>query len=484
MFDNLSDKLQSIFSGLRGKGRLTEEDIDTAMREIRMALLEADVNFKVVKEFTKRTKERCLNAEVLDSLTPAQNVVKIVLDELTALMGEESKPLQLSSRIPNVIMLVGLQGSGKTTAAAKLAYLLKQQNHSPLLCACDVYRPAAADQLQTLGEEIGVRAYRGEGKDPVKIAKEGVRDAIDSLRDVVIVDTAGRLHVDEEMMAEAEAIKAAVEPDQIYMVVDAMTGQDAVNVAKAFADRVDFDGVIMSKMDGDARGGGALSIKQVTGKPITFISQGEKPDSLERFHPDRMAKRILGMGDVVSIIESASKLRAEEIEQAEAERMARGNLTLNDFLLMKQQIGKMGGVQKLISALPGGDKAMREGQVNEHALDEMAVIIGSMTKREREHPEILNGSRKARIAAGAGVKVFQVNQLLKQFMETKKMVRSMMNAQEAQMNRKGKGKGKKGKKGKGGKRRMGLPGMGGMSMADVKKMQEMMSGLDESAFKR
>lgn len=485
MFDNLSDKLQSIFSGLRGKGRLTEEDIDTAMREIRMALLEADVNFKVVKEFTKRTKERCLTAEVLDSLTPAQNVVKIVLDELTALMGEESKPLQLSSRIPNVIMLVGLQGSGKTTAAAKLAYLLKQQNHSPLLCACDVYRPAAADQLQTLGEEIGVRVYRGEGKDPVKIAKEGVRDAIDSLRDVVIVDTAGRLHVDEEMMAEAEAIKAAVEPDQIYMVVDAMTGQDAVNVAKAFADRVDFDGVIMSKMDGDARGGGALSIKQVTGKPITFISQGEKPDSLERFHPDRMAKRILGMGDVVSIIESASKLRAEEIEQAEAERMARGNLTLNDFLLMKQQIGKMGGVQKLISALPGGDKAMREGQVNEHALDEMAVIIGSMTKREREHPEILNGSRKARIAAGAGVKVFQVNQLLKQFMETKKMVRSMMNAQEAQMNRKGKGKGKKGKKGKGGKRRMGLPGMGGgMSMADVKKMQEMMSGLDESAFKR
>lgn len=484
MFDNLSDKLQSIFSGLRGKGRLTEEDIDTAMREIRMALLEADVNFKVVKEFTKRTKERCLTAEVLDSLTPAQNVVKIVLDELTALMGEESKPLQLSSRIPNVIMLVGLQGSGKTTAAAKLAYLLKQQNHSPLLCACDVYRPAAADQLQTLGEEIGVRVYRGEGKDPVKIAKEGVCDAIDSLRDVVIVDTAGRLHVDEEMMAEAEAIKAAVEPDQIYMVVDAMTGQDAVNVAKAFADRVDFDGVIMSKMDGDARGGGALSIKQVTGKPITFISQGEKPDSLERFHPDRMAKRILGMGDVVSIIESASKLRAEEIEQAEAERMARGNLTLNDFLLMKQQIGKMGGVQKLISALPGGDKAMREGQVNEHALDEMAVIIGSMTKREREHPEILNGSRKARIAAGAGVKVFQVNQLLKQFMETKKMVRSMMNAQEAQMNRKGKGKGKKGKKGKGGKRRMGLPGMGGMSMADVKKMQEMMSGLDESAFKR
>lgn len=484
MFDNLSDKLQSIFSGLRGKGRLTEEDIDAAMREIRMALLEADVNFKVVKSFVKKTKERCLTAEVLESLTPGQNVVKIVLDELTELLGKESAPLQLSSRIPNVIMLVGLQGSGKTTACAKLAYLLKQQNHNPLLVACDVYRPAAADQLQTLGEEIGVRVYRGEGQDPVKIAREGVRDAIDSLRDVVIVDTAGRLHVDEEMMAEAEAIKAATEPDQIYMVVDAMTGQDAVNVAQAFAERVDFDGVIMSKMDGDARGGGALSIKEVTGKPIMFISQGEKPDSLERFHPDRMAKRILGMGDVVSIIESASKLRAEEVEQEEAERMARGNLTLNDFLMMKQQVNKMGGIQKLVSALPGGDKAMREGQVNENALDDMAVIIGSMTKREREHPEILNGSRKARVAAGAGVKVFQVNQLLKQFAETKKMMRTIMNAQEAQYNRKGK-KGKKGKKGrKGRNQRMGIPGMGGMRLSDVKKMQDMMSGLDDSAFKR
>lgn len=483
MFDNLSDKLQSIFTGLRSKGRLTEADIDAAMREIRMALLEADVNFKVVKSFITRTKERCLTAEVMDSLTPAQNVVKIVLDELTELLGREQAPFVLSSRIPNVIMLVGLQGSGKTTAAAKLAYRLKEQNHNPLLVACDVYRPAAADQLQTLGDEMGVRVYRGDGQDPVKIAKEGVRDAIDSLRDVVIVDTAGRLHVDEEMMTEAEAIKDAVEPDQIYMVVDAMTGQDAVNVAKAFADRVDFDGVIMSKMDGDARGGGALSIKQVTGKPISYISSGEKPDSLEEFHPDRMAKRILGMGDVVSIIETASRMKAEEIEEEEAERMARGNLTLNDFLMMKQQVSKMGGIQKLVSALPGGDKAMREGQVNEHALDDMAVIISSMTKREREHPEILNGSRKARIAAGAGVKVFQVNQLLKQFTETKKMMRRMMDQQEAQYSRKNK-KGKKGKKGKNPKRRMGIPGMGGLSMSDVKKMQDMMSGLDDSQGKR
>lgn len=483
MFDNLSDKLQSVFTGLRSKGRLTEQDIDSAMREIRMALLEADVNFKVVKDFIKRTKERCLTSEILDSLTPAQNVVKVVLDELTELLGREDVPLKFSSRIPNVIMLVGLQGSGKTTAAAKLAYRLKAQNHNPLLVACDVYRPAAADQLQTLGDELGVRVYRGEGKDPVKIAKEGVRDAIDSLRDVVIIDTAGRLHVDDDMMNEAQAIKDAVEPEHIYMVVDAMTGQDAVNVAKAFADRVNFDGVIMSKMDGDARGGGALSIKQVTGKPIAFISSGEKPDSLEEFHPDRMAKRILGMGDVVSIIESASKLKEEELAEEEAERMARGNLTLNDFLLMKQQVSKMGGIQKLVSALPGGDRAMREGQVNEKALDDVAVIISSMTKQEREHPEILNGSRKARIANGAGVKVYQVNQLLKQFSETKKLVRRMMDQQEATQSRKGK-KGKRGKKSKNSRKRVSMPGMAGMSLQDMKKMQDMMSGLDDSQFKR
>ena len=477
MLENLSEKLQSIFSGLKSKGRLTEEDIDAAMREIRLALLEADVNFKVVKTFIKNTKERCLTAEVMESLTPAQNVVKIVLDELTELLGRTDSKLLLTSRIPNVIMLVGLQGSGKTTAAAKLAYLLKQKNHNPLLVACDVYRPAAADQLETLGGEIGVRVYRGDGQDPVKIAKEGVQDAIDHLRDVVIVDTAGRLHVDEDMMEEAEAIKGAVKPDQILMVVDAMTGQDVVNVASAFAERVDFDGVIMSKMDGDARGGGALSIKQVTGKPIKFVSMGEKPDSLEEFHPDRMAKRILGMGDVVSIIESAARIEAEEIEEDEAERMARGQLNLNDFVMMQQQIGKMGGISKLLSALPGGDKAMREGQVNEGALDEMVIIINSMTKYEREHPECLNGSRKARVAAGAGVNVFQVNQLLKKFNETKKMMKKLMPAQEQVSNRKG-------KKGKKRKKRLGIPGMGGLSMSDMKKMQDMMSGLDESSFKR
>lgn len=466
MLDNLSDKLQSIFSGLRSKGKLNEDDINSAMKEIRMALLEADVNFKVVKSFIKNTKERCLDAEVLDSLTPAQNVIKVVLDELTKLLGESDSQLVLSSRIPNVIMLVGLQGSGKTTAAAKLAYLLKKQNHNPLLVACDVYRPAAADQLQTLGDEIGVRVYRGDGKDPVKIAQEGVRDAVDSLRDVVIVDTAGRLHVDEEMMAEAAAIRDAVEPDQILMVVDAMTGQDVVNVASAFAEQVDFDGVIMSKMDGDARGGGALSIKQVTGKPIKFISMGEKPDSLEEFHPDRMAKRILGMGDVISLIETASQIRAEEIEQEEAERMMRADLNLNDFLTINKQVRKIGGIQKLVSALPGGDKALKDGQVNENALDEMEVIINSMTKEEREKPSVLNGSRRARVASGAGVSVTQVNQMMKKYNETRKMMKQMMAQQEQMM---GTRKGKKEKK----KRRRSLPGMGGLGMGDLKRLQDM-----------
>lgn len=476
MLENLSERLQGIFSGLRSKGRLTEDDINAAMKEIRMALLEADVNFKVVKQFIARTKERCLTADVMDSLTPAQNVIKIVLDELTALLGDDDAKLTLSSRIPNVIMLVGLQGSGKTTAAAKLAYLLKQKNHNPLLVACDVYRPAAADQLQTLSEEIGVRVFRGDGQDPVKIAKEGVRDAIDSLRDVVIVDTAGRLHVDEEMMAEAQAIKDAVEPDQTIMVVDAMTGQDVVNVAQAFAEQVDFDGVIMSKMDGDARGGGALSIKEVTGKPILFISQGEKPDSLEEFHPDRMAKRILGMGDVISLIETAAKIETEQFEAEEAERIARANLNLNDFLMMQKQISKIGGIQKLVSALPGGDKAMRQGQVNEHALDEMVIIINSMTKYEREHPECLNGSRRARVAKGAGVEVYQVNQLMKKFNEARKMMKKVMAVQEGtEINNRQRKKGKKNKR----KARRAIPGMGGMSPADLKKMQQMLEGLED-----
>ena len=467
MLENLSQRLQGIFSGLKGKGRLTEEDINAAMREIRLALLEADVNFKVVKAFIARTKERCLTAEVMDSLTPAQNVVKIVLDELTDLLGRTDAKLALSGKMPSVIMLVGLQGSGKTTACAKLAYRLKQEGHSPLLVACDVYRPAAADQLETLGSEIGVRVFREDGEDPVKIASDGIQDAIGNLRDVVIVDTAGRLHVDEAMMDEAAAIKEAVQPDEILMVVDAMTGQDVVGVVQAFADKVDFDGVIMSKMDGDARGGGALSVREVTGKPIKFISAGEKPDSLEAFHPDRMAKRILGMGDVVSLIESAVRVQQAEDEQMEAEELARGNLTLNDFLTMNRQVKKMGGIAKLVSALPGGDKMLGEGQVDEHALDDMEVIINSMTKEERERPDVLNAGRRKRIASGAGVTVTDVNNLMKKYHETKKMVKKMTAGMAQQQPR-----GKKGKKGK--RKRGGVPGLGGMSMADLKHLQSMM----------
>ena len=470
MLESLSDRLQGVFGRLKGKGRLTEEDINDAMREIRMALLEADVNFRVVKGFISRTKQRCLEAEVLDSLTPAQNVVKVVLDELTALLGTSDSRLVLGSRIPNVIMLVGLQGSGKTTAAVKLAYLLKQQNHNPLVVACDVYRPAAADQLETLAGEIGVRCYREASTDPVGIARHGVQHAIDSMRDVVIIDTAGRLHVDEDMMVEAQNIKDAVKPDQILMVVDAMTGQDVVNVAASFAERVDFDGVIMSKMDGDARGGGALSIREVTGKPIKFISQGEKPDSLEVFHPDRMAKRILGMGDMVSLIESAVKLQEEKVEEEQAKRFAKAQLTFDDFLDMNKKVKKMGGVSKLISALPGGDKAMAKGEVDEGALDRMAVIIGSMTKAERQKPNIINGSRRARIAAGAGVSVTEVNQLIKKFNETCKMIKKMSAAQAAQQSRKGK-KGKK-RPARGGFG-AGSP-LGGMSASDLKKLQDML----------
>ena len=459
MFESLSDKLQKAFSGFRSKGHLTEDDINEGIREIRMALLEADVNYKVVKNFTRRVKERCLTAEVMDSLTPGQNVIKIVLDELTELLGGTTAELTFGSRIPGVVMLVGLQGSGKTTAAAKLAYRLMKQGHNPLLVACDVYRPAAADQLQALGDEMGVRVYRGDGKDPVKIATEGVRDAVDNLRDVVIVDTAGRLHVDDEMMDEAVAIRDAVEPDQILMVVDAMTGQDVVNVAAAFAEKVDFDGVIMSKMDGDARGGGALSILEVTGKPIEFISAGERPDSLEIFHPDRMAKRILGMGDVVSVIERAIEIQDREMEEAEAERLARADFDFNDFLQVIGQTRKMGGLGKLVSALPGGDKALNAGQVDEHELDRTEAIINSMTKEERAKPTLLNGSRRKRVADGCGMSIQQVNQLIKRYNETRKQVKKMM----AAMNQPG-------KKGKRGRRRMGIPGLGDIDLSQLKNM--------------
>ena len=457
MFENLSQRLQGIFSGLKTKGRLSEEDINAALKEVRMALLEADVNFKVVKNFCNSVKERALTSEILNSLTPAQNVIKVVTDELATLLGGEALKIDFAGRIPGVIMLLGLQGCGKTTAASKLAYRLGKQGHSPLLVACDTYRPAAADQLQTLADEQGVRCFRGDGKDPVKIAEGGVRDAIDNLRDVVIVDTAGRLHVDDDMMQEAVAIRNAIKPDYVFLVVDAMTGQDAVNVATSFAEQVDFDAVIMSKMDGDARGGGALSIREVTGKPIAFISVGEKADSLETFHPDRMAKRILGMGDVLSVIEKAVETQEREIEEEQAKRIARAEFNFDDYKDMMAQTKKMGGISKILEMMPGGNKALAAGQVDESALDRIEVIINSMTKAERAKPSLLNGSRRARIAAGCGLEIYQVNQMIKQFGETRKMVKKMSAAMSQ-------GKGKKGKKGKR-RGRMKISGMGDIDLS-------------------
>ena len=472
MFENLSNRLQDTFDNLRGKGRLTEADIDVAMREVRMALLEADVNFKVVKDFVARTKERCLSSEILDSLTPAQNVVRVVLDELIELLGTTESRLVLSSRIPNVIMLVGLQGSGKTTAAAKLAYLLKGQNHAPLLAACDVYRPAAADQLETLGGELGVKVFRGDGKNPVQIARDAIRAAVDDMKDVVIVDTAGRLQIDETMMQEAEDIKNAVKPDQILMVVDSMTGQDIVNVVQAFAQRVDFDGVIMTKLDGDARGGGALSVRSVTGKPIKFISTGEKPDAFQVFHPDRMARRILGMGDMVSIIEKAQE-QADEEQAAAAERMLNQGLTFDDFLVQLKSIEKMGGFASILSSLPGGDRIIQKmgaGGLDESLTKKTEAIIHSMTKEERSKPKVINGSRRARIARGAGVEVYDVNTLIKQFDQMNKMMGKMRSTM-----RQAGGKGKKGRKrGFGGMPGLGsLGGLGGLgNMAEMQKMMK------------
>ena len=415
-FGSLSDRLNDTFDRLRGKGKLTEADINAAMREIRMALLEADVNYRVVKDFVTRTKERCLASEVMESLTPAQNVVKIVLDELTELLGGTESKLVLSSRIPNVIMLVGLQGSGKTTAAVKLAYMLKKQGKSPLLAACDVYRPAAADQLATLGGEIGVPVFRGDGAHPVDIARASIREAVDNMRDVVIVDTAGRLQIDEQMMQEAVDIKKAVKPDQVLMVVDAMTGQDIVNVVSTFAERTDFDGVIISKLDGDARGGAALSVKAVTGKPIKFIGTGEKLDQIEPFHPGRMASRILGMGDVLTLIEKA-EAAFDQKKAAELEQKLRSNkFTLSDFYDQLTQLKGMGGLDEIAGMIPGMNAgALKGAQVDEKAMARTEAIIQSMTPYERENPSVLNHSRKRRIAAGSGVKVEDINRLLKQF---------------------------------------------------------------------
>jgi signal recognition particle subunit SRP54 len=448
VFDNLTDRLQAVFSKLTGRGVLSEADVDAAMREVRMALLEADVNFKTVKEFVTRLRERSVGQDVMKSLTPGQMVVKIVLEELTSLMGGSESRLVLSSRLPAVIMLVGLQGSGKTTASAKLANMLRKQGKSPLLVACDVYRPAAIDQLEALGRQLEIPVYRGEGSDAVAIAEAGVREAIAQMRDVVIIDTAGRLHIDEEMMAEAAAIRTATRPDQVLMVIDAMTGQDAVTAASAFAERVDFDGVIVTKLDGDARGGAALSVKAVTGKPIKFVGVGEKLDALEPFHPERMAKRILGMGDVVSLIEKAQDTLDSDIAADMEQRLRSGVFTLDDFLAQLQQVRKMGSLSDIMKMIPGANKLPKDAEIDEGALVRTEAIIRSMTPAERSKPASINGSRRERIALGAGVRVFDVNQVLKQFAQTQKLVKQMQAA------------GRSGKRG-GKRRRFGMPGMPG-----------------------
>ena len=426
MFESLSDKLQTAFDGLK-KGKLTDKDVERAAREIRLALLEADVNYKVVKQFVDKVKERALGVEVLESLTPAQQFVKIVNEELTALMGSATTKLTFSPRPPTVIMMVGLQGSGKTTACGKLANFLLAQGKSPALVAGDVYRPAAVDQLKSLGEQLGVPVYdEGTTANPVDIAKHGVEWARQKGRDVLIVDTAGRLHIDEKLMEELVRIRNTVKPHNILLVLDAMTGQDAVNVALQFQEQVQFDGVILTKMDGDARGGAALSVRAVTGKPIKFASSGEKLDNFEYFHPDRVASRILGMGDVLSLIEKAESTidekKARELEQ----KLRKSTFTFEDFLDQIQQVRKMGSLSSLIGMIPGIPSNKLKGlQVDDRAFDKIQAVISSMTLEERRHPDIINGSRRRRIAAGSGSDIQQVNQLLTQFKQVQKMMKQL-----------------------------------------------------------
>jgi signal recognition particle subunit SRP54 len=427
VFDSLSDKLQAAFDGLKKQGRLSDKDVERAAREIRLALLEADVNFKVVKQFVDAVKGRALGAEVLESLTPAQQFIKIVSEELTALMGSSSTKLTFSARPPTVVMMVGLQGSGKTTACGKLANFLLSQGKSPALAAGDVYRPAAIDQLRALGEQLGVPVYdEGSKADPVHIAKNAVDWARDKGRDVLIVDTAGRLHVDENLMEELVRIRHAVKPHNILLVLDAMTGQDAVNVAVAFQERVDFDGVVLTKMDGDARGGAALSVKTVTGKPIKFASSGEKLDNFEYFHPDRMASRILGMGDMLTLIEKAERSidekKARELEQ----RLRKATFTFDDFVEQIQQVKKLGSISSLLGMIPGIPSAKLRGmEVDDNAFDKIQAVISSMTPEERARPDVINGSRRRRIAKGSGSELHAVNQLLNQFKQVQKMMKQL-----------------------------------------------------------
>lgn len=426
MFDSLSSRIQGIFTKLRGKGHLSEADVDAAMREVRVALLEADVNFKVVKDLVAKVRERCVGREVLESLTPAQQVIKIVNEELTELLGGAAAKLALAPRPPTIIMVVGLQGSGKTTACAKLAWWLKRQDRKPLLVACDIYRPAAIDQLEVLGNQMDVEVWRRDTQDVSGIARSGVARANEAGCDVVVIDTAGRLHVDEEMMEEVARLRGDIRPHQVLLVVDSMTGQDAVNAATAFQQRVDFDGVVLTKLDGDARGGAALSVKAVTGKPVVFASLGEKIDSLEQFHPDRMASRILGMGDVLTLIEKAEAGMDEE-RAAELEKKIRAaEFTLEDFLEQMQQVRQMGPVSQLVGMIPGIEKLKgAKLELEEKDLARVEAIIRSMTPAERRNPSIISGSRRSRIAGGSGTSTGDVNQLLKQFAATRKMLKQM-----------------------------------------------------------
>src|SRR5215218_6333004 len=430
MFDTLSDKLQADLGDLRGRGVLTEEDLSRAMREIRLVLLEADVNFRVVKDFVARVKERAAGADVTKSLTPGQQVVKIVHEELTAIMGQGGSRLAFAGRPPTVVLLAGLQGSGKTTAAAKLALLLRKEGKSPALVAADLQRPAAVDQLEQLGKQIQIPVYLDRGtKDAVAVARYGLEQAQAQGRDVVILDTAGRLHIDEELMDELAAIRKATKPHNVLLVLDAMTGQDAVSVAEAFADRVAFDGIVLTKLDGDARGGAALSVKAVTGKPIKLASVGEKLDQLEYFHPDRMASRILGMGDVLTLIERA-EAAAEEDEQEEMEaRLRAGQFTFDDFLAAQKMMRRMGPIQNVLGMIPGLGKQMQGVNVDERDLARVEAIVLSMTPDERRRPEIINGSRRARIARGSGTNVQQVNQLLQARKEMEKMMKQLNKGQ-------------------------------------------------------
>jgi len=424
-FDNLSDKLAGVFKKLRSKGKISESDVKSAMREVRLALLEADVNYKVAKDFTNTVAEKCIGANVMESLTAPQMVIKIVKEELTALMGSEQTRLKTANKIPTVIMMCGLQGSGKTTHSAKLAKFLKAQGHRPMLAACDIYRPAAIEQLKVVGKAVDTPVFEMGTEKPEIIAQKAVAYARDYGHDYLILDTAGRLHVDTELMDELKRITQVIEVNNILLVVDSMIGQDAVNVAKAFNDILEIDGVILTKLDGDTRGGAALSVRAVTGKPIMFAGVGEKLDQLDEFHPDRMASRILGMGDVLSFIEKVENELDEKQAEEAARRLQENKFDMNDLLAQFQQIKKMGSLKNILSMMPGMDKKLRDVDIDDRQMLRIEAIITSMTKKERAKPDIINASRRKRIAAGAGVKVEDVNRLMKQYEQMKKMFKQM-----------------------------------------------------------